>query len=571
MAKSKVWTLWIIWLVTFPALMAYLFLEFSPDFSDYWFDLLAFAIVISAIAIFPIKIGNITVFFVNGVSLAAFLYFGLLAEVLLTQIALVALLVKDKLKKDQSYRIASNSTMLLLTSIAAAGVYYALGGEHGELAFNSFEETVPLIGYILSYILVNQIFIAILSAYLNGENLFKLPRTLFIDSGITLLGFPLGLVLYLMYLQIESIAVFIVGIPFVLLSTVFSYYHSSQRVNRYLHVTSEIGHELSKSLNVKSVLDTFLKEVKQLIPASHIYVFDIIRDSHTMSLIRYLDDQGLNLNKDSQLRRGQGFAGKVYEEQKSIMITRKKDLEELNHELPANAKSALGVPILRNNKTVGVLSVASREFNAFEKYHLMLLEILANFLSVAVENARHYETAKNRSQKDQLTGLYNYRYFIEHIHEYASDLEAKGIEENLSVIILDLDSFKAINDQYGHESGNEVLAELAKRLKNLIGERGTIARYGGEEFTILVKGMTHEKVIDMAEEVRDEIANEPFVLYKTINGNVEVKEINVTASIGVATYPDQCETPQELIRNADRSMYIGAKRNGKNKVASLTV
>ncbi|TFB24938.1 GGDEF domain-containing protein [Filobacillus milosensis] len=572
MARSKVITVWLIWLLVFPATMVYLYLEFSPDLTEHWVDLLAFAIVISAVAIFPVKVGTITVLFVNGISLAAFLYFGLFVEVVLSQIMFIPMFVVTKLKKDEAYRIATNSTMFIIVSLASAGVYYALGGTHGELMFNSFEQIVPIVGYILTSILVNQFCLSVFQTYLNGQKFFAFPKSLLIDTGLNLLVFPLGIVLYLMYVQIEAVAVFLVGIPFILLSIVFSYYHKTQRINKFLHTTSEIGHELSKSLNVKSVLDTFLSEIEKLIPTSHIYVFDITTESNSMSLIRYMDHQGTQIKKDYKLYRGEGFAGKVYDEEKSIMLTRKKDINDLyNHELAAGVNCVIGVPILRNNKIVGVLSVASHEINAYEKYHLMLLEILANFLSVAIENARHYEAAKTRMQRDQLTNLYNYRYFIEYLDGYASDLEAKGLSEILSVIILDLDSFKAINDNYGHESGNEVLTELSKRLVDYFGQYGIIARYGGEEFTILVKNMPHEEVVQLAEDIREAIAKEPFVLYKHINGNVEVQEINVTASIGVATYPNQCESPQELIRNADRSMYVGAKRNGKNKVASLSV
>ncbi|WP_124219155.1 sensor domain-containing diguanylate cyclase [Aquisalibacillus elongatus] len=572
MAKSKLITIWTVWLIAFPTITIYSYIEFKPVINGNWFDLLAFAIVVSAVAIFPIRVGKITVFFVNGISLAAFLYYGLFVELMLTQISLLALFVKIKLKKDEAHRIPTNSTNLLLTSISAAGVYYLLGGTTGILTFDTVEQVIPVIGYILTSILVNQFGLTIIQSYVNREKFSIFPKSLLIDSGTTLLGFPLGLLLYLMYVEIEAIAVFFVGIPFVLISLVFSYYHNSQRVNKYLHLTSQVGHELSKSLNVKGVLDTFINEVKHLIPATNIYVFDITSDTESMNLIRYMDENGYNLKKDYKMYKGEGFAGKVYEDNRSIMITRKKDLFNLNHnELPAHINSALGVPILRNNKIVGVLTVASDEINAYEKYHLMLLEILANFLSVAIENARHYESAKTKSQRDQLTSLYNYRYFIEYLDSYVNDLTAKGLDETISVIILDLDSFKAINDKYGHESGNEVLAELAKRLVDMFGHYGVIARYGGEEFTILVKNIPHHEVVQLAEDIRHAIASKPFVLYKPINGNYEVQEIHVTASFGVATYPDQCETPQELIRNADRSMYVGAKRDGKNKVASLSV
>ncbi|PKR79125.1 GGDEF domain-containing protein [Halalkalibacillus sediminis] len=567
MTRSKSITIWTVWFVLFPPLMIYLYFMLDPTFDGYWLDLLAFAIIMSAVAIFPIRVGSITVFFLNSISFAIFLYFGLFAEIVLTQISLIALYLKIGLKKNELHKIPMNSTMLLLTSIFSAGIYYALGGTHGVLTLNSLDQIIPLVGYILGYNLANQLFLMIINAYIHGRKSVKMNKSLFVDGLIILVTFPLGLVLYILYLELKISAILFVGIPFVLLSIVISFYHNGRRINRYLHTTSQIGHELSKRLNVKAVLDTFVQEVSKLIPAKYIYIFDVTSASKSMSLIRFVNEDDPDDKKELTLYYGKGFAGKIYAEKESSMVDTKSKLNRMEaNEFPNEVQSAIGVPIKRNDHVVGVLLVASNERRVYEKYHVMLLEILANFLSVAMENARHYESEKLKSQRDELTGLYNYRFLSEHIDEYANDLKSKGIDERLSIIILDLDSFKRINDTYGHEAGNEILSQLAERLQTYIHERGIVARYGGEEFTILLKGFAHIEVMALAEEVRKLIAEDPFVIKNM--GTGQEQKVNVTASIGVATYPDHCESPQELLRQADRAMYVGAKRDGKNKVAS---
>lgn len=197
----------------------------------------------------------------------------------------------------------------------------------------------------------------------------------------------------------------------------------------------------------------------------------------------------------------------------------------------------------------------------------MLLDILSNYLAVAIENARHYENTKKKSERDPLTKLYNYRYFENYLQNLFEDMKAKGFYEYHSLILLDLDHFKQINDLYGHESGNEVLRELAFRLDQLSNEDTIVARYGGEEFVLLLKTRTKEEAMEEAEQIRKLISEQPFFLQKHITNSGEAIEVYVTASIGVATYPDDCDECTELIRHADRAMYVGAKRKGRNKVA----
>lgn len=556
-------------MVVFPTSIFYVYTTFEPSYTGEWADLVSFALIMCAVSYFPIQIGQISIFVANGISFAAFLYFGLFAEIILTQLALLTLIYKLRISKDEIFRIASNSLMMLITSIGSAAVYYWLGGEHGVLQLNTSTESIALVGYIATGLILNQIVLVILNVFFYDERLMKIGKSLFADVFLTLIVFPLGLVLYLLYIDLKIAAIYFVGIPFILLSIAISLYYNGRRVNHYLRKTSDIGQELSRRLNVKNVLDTFVEEVCKLIPASFIYIYDVSNASQTLTLIRFVKDRQTVKHPEEVLSTNSGLLGKIYAQRKAVLFNTRAPLDQYTeNSLPSDVQSVLGIPIIRSEKVVGVLVIGDRSRRAYQDYHLMLMRILANFLSIAMENARHYEQERRKSFHDQLTNLYNYRYLTDHIEQYALDLQAKEIDENLSIIIIDLDSFKSVNDTYGHEAGNEVLVELARRLEDFISDRGIVSRYGGEEFTILVKGMNHEEIRELAEEVRNLISSEPFVLMKNIEDGQPVA-IPITASLGIATYPDHCESPNELIRQADRAMYVGAKRSGKNKVASI--
>ena len=133
--------------------------------------------------------------------------------------------------------------------------------------------------------------------------------------------------------------------------------------------------------------------------------------------------------------------------------------------------------------------------------------------------------------------------------------------------MLDIDHFKQINDTYGHQAGNEILAKMATRLSDLIGTRGTLARYGGEEFVILLPDTDQQIALRIAENVRQTIANRPFTVQNELDPSLGFAEVNITVSIGVSTAPEDADDAMSLIRHADRALYIGAKRAGRNRVA----
>lgn len=156
---------------------------------------------------------------------------------------------------------------------------------------------------------------------------------------------------------------------------------------------------------------------------------------------------------------------------------------------------------------------------------------------------------------DELTGLYNYRYFCESMEkEYSL---AKRLNKSLTLIIIDVDNFKMINDNYGHETGNEVIRKITNIIKENIRDYDYACRYGGEEFALILPHTEVETGVLVAERIRQKIYNYNFSTGK------------VTVSIGMAAFPLHSSLKDNLIVNADKALYI-SKKNGKNRVSIYT-
>lgn len=166
----------------------------------------------------------------------------------------------------------------------------------------------------------------------------------------------------------------------------------------------------------------------------------------------------------------------------------------------------------------------------------------------------HYEMA-NIAVTDELTGLYNFRYFRQRLNEEV----AKAFNSKLSLLIIDADYFKAYNDLYGHPAGDQVLKQLAQIIKQNVRETDLVARYGGEEFTVILPGMGKENAKDVAERIRLAVRNFEFTGEKELPGGM------LTVTIGVATIPDDAKTSDELISLADQALYKG-KYGSRDKV-----
>ncbi|MEJ7652010.1 MAG: sensor domain-containing diguanylate cyclase [Chloroflexia bacterium] len=224
-----------------------------------------------------------------------------------------------------------------------------------------------------------------------------------------------------------------------------------------------------------------------------------------------------------------------------------------------DTKSALAVPVKSSDTLLAVLSVESKSVNAFGSTDAMTLESVADHLAVAIENTRSREVLAHQAVTDMLTGLPNHRALMEHFDEEIE--RARRFNRKLSVLFLDIDKFKAVNDTFGHLSGDHVLRELAVVARPLLRLVDTFARYGGEEFVVLLPEVGHAEALAVAERLRLGVYNHSFVM----DGG---EDVQVMVSVGVATYPEDAASRHDLLRAADRALYW-AKSSGRNKVASF--
>ncbi len=189
---------------------------------------------------------------------------------------------------------------------------------------------------------------------------------------------------------------------------------------------------------------------------------------------------------------------------------------------------------------------------------LRIFMMLANQAGLAIENSQLYEMVVHKSHTDSLTNLWNHGFFQ---HTLALEL-AKTRETNsaLSLLIIDIDNFKQINDTYGHQNGDIILLELATILKDSSRDVDYVCRYGGEEFSMILTQTAREQAFLIAERIRERIAHHQFPKQPLFHN------LTVTVSIGLATFPTDAQSQIELIARADKAMYI-AKFAGKNRTS----
>ena len=223
------------------------------------------------------------------------------------------------------------------------------------------------------------------------------------------------------------------------------------------------------------------------------------------------------------------------------------------------------VPLLRNKRLIGSLNLGSRDPSRFAPIMgTDFIEHMASIIAICLENVISNEMLKYIGLTDSLTGVYNRRYIDRRLLEEIA--RARRQEYTLSVMYIDVDHFKRVNDTIGHQAGDEVLREIAIRIKDELRLSDALGRFGGEEFVVLLIDADLESANLVAQRIRAGVADQAFLL-------PEGEALPVTVSIGVAALDDaEGDDPIEdaasaLVAQADQALYQ-AKQNGRNQVVS---
>jgi diguanylate cyclase (GGDEF)-like protein len=215
--------------------------------------------------------------------------------------------------------------------------------------------------------------------------------------------------------------------------------------------------------------------------------------------------------------------------------------------------SIVVIPLKGHDHCLGVMKLEFESIGSIGNDMTQFAESIANEISFSVENAYLYGEMKRMAVHDALTGAYNRLYLMNHLKQVFS-----GEPELLSILILDLDHFKKVNDKYGHLAGDMVLKTTVHIIQKLLLPGSVLARYGGEEFVVVLPGVNQTDAVDWAELMRLSVAKYSFLTENKV-------QIPVTLSAGLATYPTIGTGAENLLQLADEALYR-AKETGRNKV-----
>ncbi len=329
-----------------------------------------------------------------------------------------------------------------------------------------------------------------------------------------------------------------------------------QRRSSHLALLNELGRKASSVLDPQELLPSICRQIRNA------FGYDLAR-------IEMLDPRRAELVVEAEagygpelmgrrIRMDEGLAGAAADAGEPLLAN--SVVKEPRYiALHPGIRSALSLPLKYREELMGVLSLESRQAYAFSQQDVLTLRTLADQLAIALHNAHVYQMALEQAITDGLTGLKTHRFFMEALDgEWRRSTRAG---HTFSVIMMDLDGFKQVNDRHGHLEGDKVLTAVAHLLNDRARQSNVVARYGGDEFAILMPETRTDQAEILAERLRANIESDGYL---AVHG--------VTASFGIATFPVHGPTQEDILHVADSGMYLAKHQEGNRvRVASLGV
>lgn len=328
----------------------------------------------------------------------------------------------------------------------------------------------------------------------------------------------------------------------------------------YNELLFEISHTINSSLDINKIIETTSNIIFEHLGLSSISIFlyDDQKQELQMAACNIIKKEDM---KNFTCKLGQGATGLIAAERRPLYIRDMKTDPLITAQTKKfiSAKSSIGFPLISKDEILGVILFNSYNIRNFSTQEIFIFESIANQLSMAIYNAKLFNITKKLSITDGLTGLYNYHYFQECLDEQI--INSKKYFKPLSLLMMDLDNFKEINDKFGHPMGDQVLIKVATILNHCLRSDDIICRYGGEEFAIILTDCTNDSAYALSERVRIAIENL----------NISAKEVyKLTTSIGVATFPEHATNKNDLVDLADTTLYKAKKTKNIVCLAQFT-
>ncbi|HZP95205.1 MAG TPA: diguanylate cyclase [Candidatus Limnocylindria bacterium] len=331
-----------------------------------------------------------------------------------------------------------------------------------------------------------------------------------------------------------------------------------------LQAVSEVA-QRAAALDLSATLDSVCGSLRQLTTSDSVavYLWDARSERLRMAALSFnADVYGADYERNlaaMPLRLGEGLVGwtALHREPVRIDDVGADPRPGAVHGTPPHSKSAIAIPLLVEDRLVGVARAVKLGVRSYTDDHFRFARTLASQAALAIAAAEAHEEIRRLSVTDELTGAYNSRHVMQRLREEVES--ARRHDDHVSLLVVDGDCMKQVNDRYGHAEGNRLLVRLTETMRASLRTADVLARFGGDEFVVVLPRTGAKDALAAAERLRISVAGQR---YRTLSGET----IDATVSVGIASYPEDGRTADDLFRAGDRGLYA-AKESGRNRVA----
>ncbi|PIP36758.1 MAG: GGDEF domain-containing protein [Desulfobacterales bacterium CG23_combo_of_CG06-09_8_20_14_all_52_9] len=331
---------------------------------------------------------------------------------------------------------------------------------------------------------------------------------------------------------------------------------SSDTENK-LQACLEIGKTLIATFKIQEILELIMTKISQLIPAHN---WSLLLEDEATGELRFEIAVGIDKSevKDIRIRPGEGIAGTVFSSGKPIFIPDVRKDGRFNHKVDQETgfvtRSIYCVPVQAKDRVLGVIEIINvNDVDSFEDRYLSILTILSDYVAIAVENSQLFAQVERLSITDEYTGHYNARFLHQNLKRFIA--EANRSREGLTVAFVDIDDFKTIVDTHGHLAAGQVLKEVAGTIASRLSQKDVLIKYGGDEYVLIFRDKGRTEAVRQMDSIAQSIKESRYLISET-------PDLTLTASFGMAVYPEDAETEKDLLILADNAMFA-AKRARK--------
>jgi diguanylate cyclase (GGDEF)-like protein/putative nucleotidyltransferase with HDIG domain len=336
-------------------------------------------------------------------------------------------------------------------------------------------------------------------------------------------------------------------------------FRSISDAQREVFALHEIAQTIGSSLNLSDTVTLVANKLRAIVPFDTCVIY-LVDDPSGKAIAAHVVGEEVEVFKRRRINIGDGITGWVIANSRSMCnASPDLDLIGIPDEIVKRFRGVLVSPLLREDGAFGAISLYSQSRTSYSTEHVRLLESVCQHASSALNNALTYEKTRDSALVDPLTELPNARGFYMMLEQRLAECQRMN-KEPLSVVCMDIDDFKVVNDQYGHSIGDRLLASVAGVVRRELRQMDILTRYAGDEFVAIMPMASGKMAISISERMRNSVEDQ---LFSVRNGTM----VGLGVSLGVACFPDDGETSEELLSAAARRM----QTDKNSRKAILTV